>query len=663
MRRALGLVFAFALMLPGMGSLRSSGSSPATAPAFPPGSFVAFVDTEMVDLIWTAVDDAQSYKLYRNGGTTGEALLYEMIGGKWFSRVTAASPGVDTSYKICAVMADLNEDCSSWEIVHHEWVKGTLYKDRVWAAASFQLDGLVQIRDGAKLTITAGATVSSMPNPSADPVIMTMPNGHLVIGGEGPAVAVSDIRIDHNSMDSTTSRIQGEEGKLIRLAGVHVVMFQPLTVNYCELISGSTITTPSGTFASAADLSHNIFENSRIELRGGKASITSNEFKGFPDPAIDVAGSEATIEKNDFAMVASAAGIWVWPDTGGKVSIKDNTFRPLGTSDKRGYALWLEDADIPSPTDPPTGAGPPEVLVEGNLIQNSVIGVLIGGKITVEMRKNSLVGNEQGIAVRSDHDGSGLVINDNCIAGNSWGLTGKPGVDATHNWWGSSLGPRTDIQTPRGGGDLVSGGAQYKPFLFTANCDVRACNLSVLAIEPTQAIQKSDNSVPLVEGKPTRVRVYVASDTGETSPVSGKLTVRRDGEELGTMSSSRPGRAIHPTADSWFLRSDINNSLVFKLPTEWATGTISLTAVVNGPNRDVDLLHGTLRIRPRRHHEFRRRQRHGLAGGRRVDPRGEDLTHAAFGWIRLPAVRHRQCAQHLVRLHHGRRRRQGDPLG
>ena len=289
MRRALGLVFVFVLLLPGVGSLSSSGSSPATAPAFPIGSVVAFVDNKIVDLMWDPVAGAQRYKLYRNPGATIDPLPNETLAGKLFSRVTAETSGADASYRVCAVLADSSEDCSSWEIVHHEWVKGALYKNQTWSGEIYQLDGLVQVMDGARLTITNWATVSPMPTPSANPVIMTMLDGHLVIGGAGPAVTIRNISINHNSARIDLSEIRGEEGNLVKLEGVQVSVSTALSIKYGDWTNSKITVAP--TTIQVSRLEHNTFSGSQIVLRGGVAEIAFNEFKGSPISAIDVAGS------------------------------------------------------------------------------------------------------------------------------------------------------------------------------------------------------------------------------------------------------------------------------------------------------------------------------------------------------------------------------------
>jgi YVTN family beta-propeller protein len=100
----------------------------------------------------------------------------------------------------------------------------------------------------------------------------------------------------------------------------------------------------------------------------------------------------------------------------------------------------------------------------------------------------------------------------------------------------------------------------------------------VTAIEVTQAIQDLYNSVPLVEGKPTFVRVYVRSG-GDPVAVEGELY---GWDALGQPldgSPLPPDNAEAVTAEaqgSEHRRSRLWDSLLYELPPSWRQGDITL---------------------------------------------------------------------------------------
>ncbi len=109
-------------------------------------------------------------------------------------------------------------------------------------------------------------------------------------------------------------------------------------------------------------------------------------------------------------------------------------------------------------------------------------------------------------------------------------------------------------------------------------------NMSVNAIEVTQAIQDLNNSVDLVAGKRTYVRVHVSSPTAR-SGVTATLTARRGGVLLGpTLTPINPGGTI--TVKPFPNRGQVNDSFLFELPASWrnTTGNLQLTARIDPGN-------------------------------------------------------------------------------
>jgi len=111
-------------------------------------------------------------------------------------------------------------------------------------------------------------------------------------------------------------------------------------------------------------------------------------------------------------------------------------------------------------------------------------------------------------------------------------------------------------------------------------------SLTISHIEVTQATQTITNSVPLIAGKPTFVRVYVSCAPGDQLP--GVVMLRDEGPAGALGTSLAPFGGYIPTACSESLaaqRADLRKTFNFVLPNEWATGTITLRAEVGGVSR------------------------------------------------------------------------------
>ena len=106
-------------------------------------------------------------------------------------------------------------------------------------------------------------------------------------------------------------------------------------------------------------------------------------------------------------------------------------------------------------------------------------------------------------------------------------------------------------------------------------------DMEIEAIEVTQAIQDLDNSVPLVAGKRTYVRVHVSAPN-YVPDVFANLSATRGSTRLyPTLSPGNPGADISIWYDSAD-RGQINDSFWFELPPSWTTaGTLELTATLD----------------------------------------------------------------------------------
>ena len=116
-------------------------------------------------------------------------------------------------------------------------------------------------------------------------------------------------------------------------------------------------------------------------------------------------------------------------------------------------------------------------------------------------------------------------------------------------------------------------------------------DMHVDAIEVTQAIQDLNNSVDLVAGKRTYVRVHTSSPVN-VADVFATLTGKRGVVTLApTLNPGNPGSDI--TVRTSPDRGQINDSFWFELPSGWtAAGNLTLTARLDPNNAKNDLAQG-----------------------------------------------------------------------
>ncbi|GIK58081.1 MAG: hypothetical protein HND44_10155 [Chloroflexi bacterium] len=104
-------------------------------------------------------------------------------------------------------------------------------------------------------------------------------------------------------------------------------------------------------------------------------------------------------------------------------------------------------------------------------------------------------------------------------------------------------------------------------------------DLTVTGVEITQAIQRADNSVPLVANRNTVVRVFAEAPVG--GPINNvvvRLTAVRNGSTIGQMNSAPTTIPIDATRDNF------NSSVNFQLPAGWLSGNVNLTATIDPDN-------------------------------------------------------------------------------
>jgi alpha-tubulin suppressor-like RCC1 family protein len=170
-------------------------------------------------------------------------------------------------------------------------------------------------------------------------------------------------------------------------------------------------------------------------------------------------------------------------------------------------------------------------------------------------------------------------------------------TDGNGDYTVSGLGPATHTLTPLKDGftfappsRTVAVPPDASGIGFTGS-SAGGPSVDIVHLEVTQAIQFSDNSMPLIAGKRTAVRVYVDCGEGCTTlaGVTGSLQVSGAGGSTTIGPSNGPIVAEHP-AGGWFSqRSNTRKSLNFSVEPAYIDGTVTFTAQVGGSSTSVTL--------------------------------------------------------------------------
>ncbi|WP_420627801.1 hypothetical protein [Candidatus Leptofilum sp.] len=104
-------------------------------------------------------------------------------------------------------------------------------------------------------------------------------------------------------------------------------------------------------------------------------------------------------------------------------------------------------------------------------------------------------------------------------------------------------------------------------------------DLFITKLEITQSVQDADNGVPLVADRPTVVRVYTETKSGDPGDnTSVTLTAMRGGTPLTPVTSNTM------TASAASSRANLGSTYNITLPADWLSGTVQITAVIDGQN-------------------------------------------------------------------------------
>jgi len=103
-------------------------------------------------------------------------------------------------------------------------------------------------------------------------------------------------------------------------------------------------------------------------------------------------------------------------------------------------------------------------------------------------------------------------------------------------------------------------------------------DLTIADLEITQATQNTLDDVPLVEGRPTMVRVFAKSDDKKSTP---NITVSVSASKDGALLPGAPLIIGPKSVSTNPVRSDINSTFNVALPQAWLSGQVQLEAKVD----------------------------------------------------------------------------------
>jgi hypothetical protein len=148
-------------------------------------------------------------------------------------------------------------------------------------------------------------------------------------------------------------------------------------------------------------------------------------------------------------------------------------------------------------------------------------------------------------------------------------------------WAGGASPAAAEVVTTFTGGCRPGSHCIYLPSVRSGVGAGGTADLVVNGIELTQAVQDDANSVPLVAGRATMLRVF-ATTTGSTTAV-GNVKVSVMAARGWQMLSGAP-RVVQATVPLNYSRSQYSSSINIQLPAAWLTGTVDLTVTLDPDN-------------------------------------------------------------------------------
>ncbi len=107
-------------------------------------------------------------------------------------------------------------------------------------------------------------------------------------------------------------------------------------------------------------------------------------------------------------------------------------------------------------------------------------------------------------------------------------------------------------------------------------------DLVLQGIEVTQSVQNAQNSVHLVAGKATILRIYAATLAFDQAVPNVKISVRASNTNSAMLSGSP--QLYTATVPLHSSRADYNSSINIALPVAWSSGTVDLTVALDADN-------------------------------------------------------------------------------
>jgi hypothetical protein len=130
------------------------------------------------------------------------------------------------------------------------------------------------------------------------------------------------------------------------------------------------------------------------------------------------------------------------------------------------------------------------------------------------------------------------------------------------------------------------GTGNYCTFLPTVSGGRPAPDLVITGVEISQAIQDTNNSVPLVAGRSAILRVYAIS-TNATEPISN-IKVAVMASSADNLSLSETPLTLSSTIPLTSSRADYSSTINFALPSSWLSGTVDVTIRLDPDNATVE---------------------------------------------------------------------------
>ena len=578
-----------------------------------------FTGPDFVDFWWDPSDipDCEAFSVWRKTDSTPYALVGTPACGAGLFTDSTASPDIGYQYQL-SVQDDTEPPVTLYTVFKSATpgqVGGTLHRSLSLGGA-LTVGGISVAADGALALNNVSVTGGTIHDWAGSPP----EQGTVVVNGgmfDGTAFGLT----------GASSTIAGGTftGAVVSTqSGVQGAVFDDATLGFegdaSIALSANAFTGSLVSIADTvdADIGTNDFLSSTLSIRGAVgADVYDN---AFVDSSLRIWEQAAVVvAANTFSGTVPGTLAFVDVTTDAGVAIDNNTLAASNASGLRpairiqpettpadlvsytisGNVLTGKQAGLGIQVLTACGEAVPTVEITGNTVSRFARAIDLsnqvcpGGAVGATINGNTLTGNTY--AIYDDLHGaeSALAAHSNCIAGNATGGIYCSNVgnvlSANDNYWGHTTGPAHPTN-PDGLGDRIwcseaATEVVFAPWLESHACYV--CGLTVAAVETVQTVQAISNTMPLVTGKPTIVRVYPDVDAG-FAVVDGTLTGTRSGTDLGTLVARSP-IAAGSILDWDAARMNADAGLIFDLPQDWLAGVVTMRVEVTdrcGDGRD-----------------------------------------------------------------------------